>query len=84
MRENHLRWYEHTLRKYSNVVFKRGEMINVSSLMRGRGRPKNKVCRTTVYRLVRAVCTSPIGDQYGWYLDTPPYTVCRYAWYDLV
>lgn len=34
----------------------------------------SKVCCTTIYCPVHAVCTSPIGDQYGWHI-----LVCQYA-----
>lgn len=34
----------------------------------------SKVCCTTTYCPVHAVCTSPIGDQYGWHI-----LVCQHA-----
>ena len=46
MRENHLTWYEHVLRKPSDVVVRRYEIINVSSMRRGIGIPNKALMET--------------------------------------
>lgn len=38
MIDNHLRWYGHVLKRSIKAVLRRVKMINVSAMMRGRGR----------------------------------------------
>lgn len=41
----------------------------------------SKVCCTTIYCPVQAVCTSPIRDQYGWYILVCQYALSTVCWY---
>ena len=46
MRENHLRWYKHVLGRSSDVVVRRGEIINISGMRRDRGRTRKTLIET--------------------------------------
>lgn len=43
MRDNRLRWYEHMFRRLTDIIFRRGEMINVNDTRRDIRRSKKKI-----------------------------------------
>lgn len=43
MIDNHLRWYGHVLKRSIKAVLRRVKMINISAVMRGRGRLRTLV-----------------------------------------